>query len=75
MDAPAVVRCDGEEQTHGLQSCDRREDLIEVDAWLLHIALGDEAGLVLDDVAFLVMLDFIHSFEAYGAVTTRKLGQ
>jgi hypothetical protein len=67
MDAPAIVCCDGKEQTHELQSCDRREDLVEVDARLLHIALGDEAGLVLDNVAFLVGL------EAYGAVTTRSL--
>jgi hypothetical protein len=75
MDAPAVVGCDGEEQAHGLLSCNRRKDLVEVDARLLHIALGDEAGLVLDNVVVLITLDFVHPLEAYGAVTMRELGQ
>jgi hypothetical protein len=75
MDAPDVVGCDGEEQAHGLLSCNRREDLVEVDARLLHIALGDEAGLVLDNVVILITLDFVHPLEAYGTVTMWELGQ
>ncbi|WVZ54276.1 hypothetical protein U9M48_005100 [Paspalum notatum var. saurae] len=75
VNTPAVVRSNGKKQSHGLESSDWCEDLVEVDARLLHVAFGDEASLVLDDVAILITLHFVHPFEAYGAVTTRELDQ
>ena len=72
MDAPAVVRCDGEEQAHRLQSSDGSEHLFEVDAGTLHVALGDKAGFVFDDAPVLVALHFVHPFQPDGSVSAWK---
>jgi hypothetical protein len=43
---PGLLRGDGEEEPDGIEPGDGGKDFLEVNSLSLHIALGDEAGLV-----------------------------
>ena len=57
---------------HGLKASHRHEHLIEVNALLLHVALGDEASLVLDHSPNLILLE-LDPLQPSGAMPMRKL--
>lgn len=65
----------GQEHTHGLNPCDRRENFFIVDALALYIAFCDESGLVLGDVPVLVLLDLEDPLEADRTLPRRQLHQ
>ena len=72
---PATVRRQRQDEPHGLQSGHRREHLLEVHASTLHVAFSNEAGFVLDDVPFLILLQLVHPFEADRLMTCRERGE
>ena len=60
MDAPVLCCCQSQKQSDRLHAHYRCKDFLEVDALALDKASGDEAHLVLDNGAMLVLLDLVH---------------
>ena len=64
MDSPVLRCCQSQQQTDRLHARYRRKDFLEVDALALDKASGDEARLVLDNGAKLVLLDLVYPLQA-----------
>jgi hypothetical protein len=70
MDLLALIRCESEDQPDGLHAHYRSENFFKVDVGLLHVPICDEAILVLDHCASLILLHLVDSFEVDGMVAT-----
>ena len=64
VDFPAFRCNQGNQKVHSFHTRHRSEDLIEVDAMLLHISLGDESSFELGDEAGFIVLGLIDPLEA-----------
>ena len=64
MDASVLCCCQCQQQSDRLHARYRRKDFIEVDALTLDKASGDEARLVFDNGAELILLDLVHLLQA-----------
>jgi hypothetical protein len=75
VNLPLELSGDGEQQPDGIESSDRSKDFVEVNPRPLNETLGDEPGLVLEDVASGVTLEFLHPFEADWLVASWEIRQ
>jgi hypothetical protein len=66
---PTLLCCKCDEHAHRVESSDRGEYFVEVDAGALDISLCNKASLVLDDVTSTVLLQFEDPLEPDGAMT------
>jgi len=64
MDALVIRCCQSQKQSDRLHACYRRKDFLQVDALALDKPSFDEARLVLDSGAALVLFDLIHPLQA-----------
>jgi hypothetical protein len=71
MDLLALIRRESKDQPNELHACHRSKDFFKVDAGLVHVPICDEASLVLDHRASLILFHLVDPFKVDGAVATR----
>lgn len=75
VDRPAFVPGECDHEAHRLEASHGSKDLIIINVEPLHIALCNELGLVLDDLAALVFFHQVNPFEANQVVSSGKIHQ
>lgn len=72
---PPELGGDGEQEAHRIEACDWGENFLEVNPRTLHISLGDESGLVLQDVSGGVALELVYPLDADWLLPRRQIGE
>jgi hypothetical protein len=72
---PPLLCSDSEKEADRVETGDGRENLVEIDPFLLDVALCHDPGLVLQDLAMLVLLDLVHPLEPNWAVAFWKINE
>jgi hypothetical protein len=68
VDAPALLGCQREEETHGLHPRKKYEGVAKVNSLLLHEPTCNQSGLVLEDRTGFIFLQLEHPLEGDRAV-------